>query len=161
MSLGFRRRYLRNHTQSVSFTDALGNTKTSSPLPNSIGVFQGSSLGPLLNCVCANDLSLFAEDAVVVQYANDTQILVSGKKSEFSTTVVNRMERLASLDTWFRTNGLKVNTEKTQLMLLGSAQNLRNAPNFTVKFRDHTLLPVSETKNLGVTFDGTLRWDAM
>ena len=151
--------YLRNHTQSVSLTDALGNTKISTPLPNSIGIFQGSALGPLLYCVFAN-LSLFAEDAVVVQYADDTQILVSGKKSDFHN-VVRRMERvLSSLDLWFRTNGLKVNAEKTQLMLLGSAQNLRNTPNITVKFRDHTLSPVSEAKNLGLTFDRTLNWDA-
>ena len=40
--------YLQNHTQSVRFTDALGSTKISTPLPNSIGVFQGTSLGPLL-----------------------------------------------------------------------------------------------------------------
>ena len=152
--------YLRNHTQSVSFTDALGNTKISAPLPNSIGVFQGSSLGPLLFCVFANDLSLFAEDAVVVQYADDTQILVSGKKSEIQN-IVYRMEGvLASLDIWFRGNGLKVNAEKTQLMLLGSAQNLRAAPNITVKFRDHSLVPISEARNLGITFDRTLNWDA-
>ena len=71
------------------------------------------------------------------------------------------MERvLSSLDLWFRANGLKVIAEKTQLMLLGSAQNLRNAPNITVKFRDHTLLPVSEAKNIGLNFDRTLNWDA-
>ena len=36
------------------------------------------------------------------------------------------MERaLASLDRWFQANGLKVNAAKTQLMLLGSPQNLR------------------------------------
>ena len=80
----------------MSLTDALGNTKISTSLPNSIGIFQGSALGPLLYCVFANDLSLFAEDAVVVQYADDTQILVSGKKSDFHN-VVRRMERLYSL----------------------------------------------------------------
>ena len=72
--------YLRNHTQSVSFTGALGNRKISVPLPKNIGVFQGSALGPLLYCVFAEDISLFAEDAVVVQCDDDTQILVSGKK---------------------------------------------------------------------------------
>ena len=152
--------YLRNHTQSVSFTDALGNHKISDPLPNNIGVFQGSALGPLLYCVFANDISLFAEDAVVVQYADDTQILVTGKKADLKN-IIHRMERaLSSLDIWFRANGLKVNAGKTQLMLLGSAQNLRNAPDFTVKFRDHNLFPVSEAKNLGITFDRTLNWNA-
>jgi len=152
--------YLQNHTQSVSLTDSRGVTTTSKPLPNSIGVFQGSALGPLLYSVFANDLSLFAEDAVVVQYADDTQILVSGKKDDI-LSVVSEMEKvLASLDIWFRANGLKVNTAKTQLMLLGSPQNLRTISDVTVKFRDHDLQPVSETKNLGVTFDRTLNWDA-
>ena len=151
--------YLQNHTQGVSFTDAMGITKISTPLPNSIGVFQGSALGPLLYCVFANNLSLFSEDAVVVQYADDTQrlfILFSGKKSDFHN-LVSRMERaLGSLDLWFRANDLKVNAEKTQLMLLGSAQNLRNAPNFRIKFCDHTLVPTLKAKNLGLTFDRTL-----
>ena len=151
--------YLQNHTQSVSSPDSLGNIKKSSPLPNGIGVFQGSALGPLLYCIYANDLSLFAEGTVVVQYADDTQILVSGKKSEF-WDVVSQMERtLASLDAWFSANGLKVNAGKTQLMLLGSAQNLRQCPSFSVKFRDHDLTPVSEATNLGLTFDRTLSWD--
>ena len=47
-------------------------------------------------------------------------------------------------------------------MLLGSAQNMRTVSlsDITVKFRDHDLQPVSETKNLGVIFDRTLNWDA-
>ena len=44
-------------------------------------------------------------------------------------------------------------------MLLGSSQNLRNAPSFTVKFRDHNISPISEAKNLGLMFDRTLSWD--
>ena len=150
--------YLRNHTQSVSLTDNHGGVKKSRPLPNSIGVFQGSALGPLLYCIFANDLSQFAEGAVVVQYADDTQILVSGKKSEIHTVVTHMENILASLDLWFRANGLKVNAAKTQLMLLGSPQNLRTLPELKVTFREHDLIPVSEAKNLGLTFDRHLTW---
>ena len=46
-----------------------------------MGVFQGSALGPLLFSVFANDLSLYADGATVVQYADDTQVMVTGKKS--------------------------------------------------------------------------------
>ena len=152
--------YLCDHTQSVSLTDRSGASKVSSKLPNNIGVFQGSALGPLLFSVFANDLSLFADDAVVVQYADDTQLLVSGQKSQLTLTIA-RLERvLASLDDWFRFNGLKVNAEKTQLMLFGSQQNLRTIPQFTVKFRDHFLIPCSEAKNLGLVFDRTLSWNS-
>ena len=151
--------YLQNHTQSVSITDTKGATKISAKLPNNIGVFQGSSLGPLLFCIFANDLSLFAEDAVVVQYADDTQLLVSGPKSHFHCLIA-RLERiLTSLDNWFRFNGLKINVDKTQLMLLGSQQNVRNILPFQVKFRDHSLSPCSEAKNLGLIFDPTLSWN--
>ena len=70
------------------------------------------------------------------------------------------MERtLASLDAWFCDSGLKVNAGKAQLMLLGSAQNLRQIPSFAAKFRDHDLIPVSEANNLGLIFDRTLSWD--
>ena len=152
--------YLNNHTQSVSLTDRSGASKVSLTLPNNIGVFQGSSLGPLLFSVLANDLSLFVGDAVVVQYADDTQLLVSGPKSQLHHTVARLEHVLASLDDWFRCNGLKVNAEKTQLMLLGSRQNLRTVPHFTVKFRDHSLIPCSEARNLGLVFDRTLSWNS-
>ena len=152
--------YLRDHTQSVSFTDMLGDVKKSRPLPNNIGIFQGSALGPLLYCVFANDISQFVEDAVLVQYADDTQILVSGKKSQIQTVVARMENVLASLDIWFRANGLKVNATKTQLMLLGSPQNLRTLPDIKVTFREHDLHPISEVKNLGLTFDRSLTWTA-
>ena len=45
-----------------------------------MGVFQGSSLGPLLFTIFANDLSLHAPDAHVTQYADDTQVLISDVK---------------------------------------------------------------------------------
>ena len=53
-----------------------------------MGVFQGSALGPMLFSVFANDLSLFAEGAQVVQYADDTQVMVSGDKSNLEGLIL-------------------------------------------------------------------------
>ena len=86
--------------------------------------------------------------------------LVSGKKSQIQTVVARMENVLASLDIWFRANGLKVNATKTQLMLLGSPQNLRTLPDIKVTFREHDLHPISEVKNLGLTFDRSLTWTA-
>ena len=91
-----------------------------------MGVFQGSALGPLLFSVFANDLSLYAADARVLQFADDTQVLVSGKKNELPALISSMENALASLDTWFSANALKVNANKTQLIVFGNRQNLRN-----------------------------------
>ena len=154
------RSYLSDHTQSVSVTDPVsGRRCLSRPLRNGMGVFQGSALGPLLYTVFANDLSHYAPDAHVIQYADDTQVLVSGGKGDIAALIARMEGSLASLDVWFRANALKVNASKTQLMVFGSRQNLRGVPMIEVRFRGETLCPEQKTRNLGVIFDPTLSWD--
>ena len=152
--------YLQKHTQSVSFTGVSGSRQISTALPNNMGVFQGSALGPLLYTIFSNDLSLFVPGATVVQYADDTQVMVCGNKTALSDLTERMEQALSSLDLWFRANSLKVNPDKTQLIVFGSRQNLRNVTPFGVKFRERTLQPVSEVKNLCVIFDRHLSWDA-
>ena len=155
------RSYLSDHTQSVSIADPVsGRCCLSRPLRNGIGVFQGSALGPLLYTVFANDLSFFAPEANVIQYADDTQILVSGRKDDMAALIERMQSSLASLDVWFRANSLKVNASKTQLMVFGSRQNLRGIPEIEVRFRGETVRPERTVRNLGVVFDPTLSWDA-
>ena len=152
--------YLQGHTQSVSLKNGPGCRVLSRPLPNTMGVFQGSALGPLLFTVFSNDLSLYSGDADVFQYTEDTQILVSGPQNDLGG-LISRMEAsLASLDSWFCANALKVNTAKTQLMVFGSRQNLSSLPLFTVSFRESELTPCAQVGNLGVVFDSSLSWDA-
>ena len=67
---------------------------------------------------------------------------------------------LASLNEWFSAHALKVNTTKTQLMVFGSRQILRNLPDFTISFCDAELQLSAQVRNLGVVFDGALSWEA-
>lgn len=147
--------YLSGHTQSV----CLSNSRISSPRPINQGVFQGSALGPLLFSVFVNDLSLHAAGACTVQYADDTQVLRFGLKSNLQALIDDMEASLTSLDSYFRCMGLKVNESKFELLPLGTRQNLRNLPSFTVKFRDKSLATCNEAKNLGVIFDRNLTWD--
>ena len=152
--------YLKGHTQSVSMTDGLQRRVLSRPLPNTMGVFQGSALGPLLFTIFSNDLALHADDACVFQYADDTQLLVSGPKNNVSA-LISRMEAsLEALNKWFHSNALKVNASKTQLMIFGSRQNLKHLPPVVVSFRDTELEPCAQAGNLGVVFDSCLTWEA-
>ena len=148
--------YLSGHTQSVS----LSPTSISESRPITQGIFQGSSLGPLLFTIFSNDLSLHAAGACVTQYADDTQVLVSGKKCALPALIDDMEAALSSLDAYFRSNGLKVNETKFELLPIGTRQNLRDMPSFTVKFRDIDIIPSHEAKNLGITFDRYLSWDS-
>jgi len=95
-----------------------------------------------------------------VQYADDTQVIVSGPKSAIPN-IVSRLEHsLSCLGDYFHLNGLKVNVSKFELIVFGSKQNLRNLPTINVSYRDTCLTPSSEVKNLGLIFDQHLSWDA-
>ena len=152
--------YLRGHTQSVCINGPDGRIHTSSPLAINQGIFQGSSLGPVLFCAFANDLSLYAGDSQVVQYADDTQIIVSGPKSTVQNLISRLEHSLSCLGDYFLFNGLKVNASKFELLVFGSRQNLRTLPPVKISFQGTCLTPSSEAKNLGVTFDRHLSWDA-
>ena len=152
--------FLRGHTQSVSLSDGSGNRVLSRPLPNVMGVFQGSALGPLLFTVFSNNISLYAGDAAVFQYADDTQVLVSGPADDLGNLILRMEASLTSLSDWYSVHALKLNASKTQLMVFGSRPNLRKLPNFSVSFRDTVLQPCGNVGNLGVVFDSALSWDA-
>lgn len=156
--------YLSGHTQSVrlpssSAVSQNSSSRISAARPINQGIFQGSSLGPLLYTIFCNDLGLYGNGSFIVQYADDTQVLVSGKKSVLSDLVSELETTLSSLDAYFHFNGLKVNESKFEILAIGSQQNLRGLPKFSVKFRQTTITPCTEARNLGVTFDRHLTWD--
>ena len=152
--------YLVGHTQSVCISSSSGDRVVSKPLPNAMGVFQGSALGPLLFTIFANDLSLHAPDAHVTQYADDTQVLISDVKRNLPNLILRMESTLTSLATWFHAHGLKLNTSKTEILLLGTRQNTRDLSPVSVRVGGGTVQESDCVKNLGVLFDRHLTWDA-
>ena len=93
----------------------------------------GGSLSCVLFMLYANDLSLHTPDGVtIVQYADDTQILVNGKKHDLASIISLMEATLDILYRWFCQNGLKVNMAKTQMLVLCTPAMLRNLPPITV-----------------------------
>ena len=153
--------YLRGHTQQVQVIGGDGTPMCSAAKPNSIGVFQGGSLSCVLYTVFTNELSLFVPDGVrVVQYADDTQLLVSGKKSELPALIVRMEQALVSVYDWFCSNGMKLNASKTQALVLGTPAMLRGLPPVALDFLGTTIPDSRVVKNLGVIMDNYLSFQS-
>ena len=103
---------------------------------------------------------MFAPDAHVVQYADDTQVLISGKKDSLPQLIASMEQTLDSLDVWFHSHGLEVNTGKTELLVCGFLQNCLKLAPVTVRFREDVVCESPGVRNLGVLFDKHLTWDS-
>jgi len=86
----------------------------SSPKKIEHGVPQGSILGPLLFLLLINDLLNHINEAKLVLYADDKNILITGKNEEELHTRLSVVTK--QLDGWLYKNGLVVNTIKTVAM---------------------------------------------
>ena len=87
----------------------------------SLGVPQGSVLGPLLFNIYLNDLFLFLEETEVCNYVDDTTIYTCGPNVE---NVVAKLENDAlAISEWFPNNRMKLNEDKCNLMIFGGKSN--------------------------------------
>ena len=144
--------YLENRAQSVRAGSHISN-----PLPITYGVPQGSILGPILFNIFTNDLFDTDENIDGVCYADDLQITLSDTINNIPD-IKNKAEYLLNkLKKWYDTNGLLVNTEKTQAIFLGTSAMTKKIPkDFSLNFNGSKIYPVEQVKNLGITLDQTL-----
>jgi hypothetical protein len=104
--------YLTNRTQFVEISHTNGSNCTrckfqSSPRVIAHGVPKGSILGPLLFLEYINDLPMNIQDAKLVIYADETNILGTDNDKENLQTKLSSVMKL--LEGWFLNNDLNVN----------------------------------------------------
>ena len=147
--------YLSNRTQAVKI-----NSNISSKQNIEYGVPQGSVLGPLLFNIFINDLHTMSGDSTLVQFADDAQFLLSDKLENLET-LVQRMEVVMErVNKYFSENGLKVNSDKTQFIFIGSRAYIDRIPDdIKIKVGNSELSPKDSAKNLGVILDSHLSFE--
>ena len=143
--------YLSNRSQSV-----LANGFSSTYLPITSGVPQGSILGPLLFLIYVNDLDRVSQNLSFILYADDTTVTVSGSNPLMLTELLN--EELSKLNTWFIANRLSLNVSKTKYQFYSNVDKLPSSD--LIKISESKIERVSTFKFLGVIIDEKLKFDA-
>ena len=88
-----------------------------------MGVPQGSILGPLKFLLFINDLS-YLVNSDIQQYADDTT--VSESDSNFRVISENLTNSCDKISSWMSQNMLKLNPDKTHILLMGTHRRLMN-----------------------------------
>ena len=130
------------------------NNQQSMTHPIKCGVPQGSILGPLLFIIYVNDIGNISNLVFNIMYADDTSVLLSGKKLNDLICLLNKELDLLSI--WLNSNTLSLNAQNIFFLLFHRARIKGN--NSVVKINECVLNRVNIIKYLGVIIYHKLKW---
>jgi len=148
--------YMTGRTQSVR----IGSH--SSPLnPRSVGVPQGSVIGPLLFFIYTSPISTIANSHQVFQqqYADDTQLYVAllPAPANYSQDISALESCLNSLRIWFCENGMALDPTKSVAILFGTPKRLKSFSGLkSCNVAGTDIQLCDKVKILGATLDSNL-----
>ena len=132
------------------------NGITSSFLPITCGVPQGSVLGPLFFLIYVNDLKGALNDCKVKLYADDTVLYQSGVNCQQAE---DRLQTsMNSFQRWCAANALTINAKKTKIMAFGSRSKVKKCDRAKITLNGVKLKLVPSYKYLGMVLDSTLNY---
>ena len=131
------------------------DNSSSSTAKISLGVPQGSVLGPLLFIIFINDLPSDLVDIVSKLFADDTSLLFNG--DDINEVISLYKSGLKQLNEWCKHNRLYINWSKTYIMFI---TNKRVKTPAFVEFDSIKVEVVEKFRLLGVLIDNKLNFNA-
>ncbi len=151
--------YLSDRTQSVIIEEEISEAKKLK-----YGVPQGSVLGPLLFTAYMAPMSdVISKYGLGYHcYADDTQLYLSfSPNSEVDKLATkNKLEQaIVEIKNFMIANKLKLNDDKTEVILMGTKQRLNDANKVEITVGETDIIPSDKVRNLGVIFDKNMSMD--
>ena len=138
--------YLSNRKQCVVINNISSHYKTIT-----MGVPQGSILGPILFLLYINDMSNCYNDLKFIHFADDTTVFST---SPSYVSAVEKMNYgLTKIDEWLQANRLSLNISKTSYMIFS---DLKMLPEINLQIRGESITKVNKAKFLGIYIDQNL-----
>ena len=135
--------FLSNRRQYVDV-----GSSSSCSLPITIGVPQGSTLGPLLFILYINDMENSLSNMNIIHFADDSTLHTKLRRNSNITTLVNN--ELCSINSWLQANKLFLNIDKTKYMIFYLKDK---PPDINISISNVTIMRTDLHKFLGVHID--------
>ena len=148
--------YFSDRYKSINMSGTL-----SCPQHLSFGVSQGSVLGPVLFSLYTTSLSQVITNHNLSHhlYVDDIQVYISLSQSNAQESVSTLSDSLTDILFWMESSKLKLNPNKTDLIIIGTKQQRNRIINhFPVKLLGSDTFPSDTVRNLGVVFDSDLNF---
>jgi hypothetical protein len=144
------------------FQSVIVNSLVSDQRPLTYGVPQGSVLGPVLFTLYSQPLSNVIEqyNCSFHKYADDTELSQCSTLDDFVSTQSSIQDCISATLIWLESNKLMLNTDKTELMTVGTASRVNQIDIKSIQILDSDISFQDSVKYLGVKLDRTLSMSA-
>ncbi len=151
--------YLSERYQTVTI-----NGELSKPVQMKYSVPQVSVLGPKFFTMYTKPVGSICQKHGLHHhfYADDSQLYISFKPSNQieKCEALNSVERcLSEIVSWMNNNMLKINEDKTEVIIFSSKNNEQQVESLSITIGDETILPSKCVRNLGAFLDSKVNMD--